>query len=526
MVVDSPTPVADRAPDIQEPHNRSGSNRAFFVLVLHMIGRITARLNARFPFTLSLKVLAFVLAVSWYALLPVRLTSVLDPDLGWHMRSGEWIMQHHQLPHTDPFSATGVGKLWIAYSWPFGVFIYEVAKNFDLLGVAAYTLLAWMATVTAVFILIRGQGAGFWRAIGLTVVVGIIAQIVISPRPGTITILLFIILLHLLLRERQKGYTKTLWFAPPIIWAWSNVHVQFVYGLFLIGVFCIEPVLDRVFLSREHRHKSSARLWAVLAVSAVATLLNPYGFGPYQVILDFIHQPLLGGLVVETMAMPFTTYLDFTVLFITLGAAYALGRRKVVSPVWIILMGWAATSAFRMQRDVWLVGVLAAAIIAERPDEEPAPPRESSRLWLYGTVGVLIVIFAMLERVPSNKYLLSLIARVMPVGAVAYIHEHHLPGPIFNDYDWGGFLIYAVPDYPVAIDGRTNIHGQDEVIQSHDTWYLLPGWDQNPLLTKANLVVGSPDKPLTNYLRKDPHFKVLYDDGTCVLFQRISPGLG
>ncbi len=525
MVVDLRTNTVGRAPDAQEPRDQSASKQAFFFLALRAVRRLTAKLDARVPFTLSLKVVAFVLALSWYALLPVRLTSVLDPDLGWHMRSGEWIMQHHQLPRTDPFSATGAGKPWVAYSWPFSVFIYGVAKNFDLLGVAAYTLLAWIAIVAAVFLLVRGQGAGFWRAIGLTIVAGVIDQITVSPRPGTITILLFIALLHLLLRERQKGYTRTVWFAPAIMWIWSNVHVQFVYGLFIIGMFCIEPILDHIFLGRQHAHKASARLWAVLAVSVLATLINPYGFGAYQVILDFIHQPRLAGYVLETRAMSFTLYIHYFVLFASLGAAFALGMRKKVSPLWVILLVWATASAFRMERDVWLLATLTVAIIAEKNEGE-VPPRESSRLWLYGSLGVLLMIFAMLERVPSNKYLLSLIARVMPVGAVAYTHEHHLPGPIFNDYDWGGFLIYALPEYPVAIDGRTNIHGEDEVGLSRDTWDLLPGWDENPLLNKANLVIGSPRKPLTNHLRKDPHFKVVYDDGTCVLFQRVSPDPG
>src|SRR6185369_16734408 len=112
----------------------------------------------------------------------------------------------------------------------------------------------------------------------------------------------------------------------------------------------------------------------------------------------------------------------------------------------------------------------------------------------------------------------------LPVGAVAYVHEHQLSGPLFNDYDWGGFLIYALPEIPVAMDGRTNVHGQDEVGRSINTWWLNPGWDRDPLLNNANLVIGTPRKALTSYLRKDPHFKVLFDDGVAVLFQRVKPG--
>ncbi len=499
-------------------------NTPLVAYVGRFVQQIAAKLDARFPFTLSLKILALVIALTWYSLLPVRLASVSDPDLGWHLRSGEWIMQHHQLPRTDTFSYTGIGKPWVAYSWTYGVLIYELAKNFDLLGIAAYTLLAWVTIVVCVFVLARGQGGGFWTSAALTTAFGLVLQRVVSPRPGTVTMILFIVLFHILLRERHKDYTRRVWVIPAIIWIWANVHVQFVYGLFILGLFCIEPILNWVFVGREEGCKLSARLWLVLVVSALATLLNPYGFGPYQVLIDFVHQPLLARFVSETSAMAFVLPLHYLVLLLTMAAAFVLGRREPIKPLWVILLVWSAISAFKMERDIWVVATIAVAMIASQNQELGPRPKESSRLWLYGSVGVLIVVFAMLERVPTNKDLLAIIVNRFPVGAVAYVHEKHLTGPIFNDYTWGGFLIYALPELPVSIDGRTNVHGQDEVGMSLATWDLRPGWDQNPQLNKANLVFGPFDKALTNYLRKDPHFKVVFDDGVCVLFQRVAPG--
>lgn len=484
--------------------------------------RLATKLDSLLPFSLTLKIVAFVLALTWYGFLPVHLESVIDTDLGWHLRSGEWIVQHHQLPRTDLFSITGAGKAWVAYSWTFGVLIYEIAKNFDLLGVATFTLLAWMAMVIALFVLIRGRGAGFWSATGLTLAAGVVAARVVAPRPGSITVVLFILLLHILLREREKGYTRALWVIPPILWIWANVHVQFVYGLFLIGLFCIEPVLDWVILGRERAHKTSLQLWSVLGASTLATFLNPYGFGPYQVILDFVRQPLLAGYVGETIAMKFTGFPDYLVLVLSLAAAFALGRKKCVEPLWVMLLLWAVVFAFHMQRDIWMATTVALAIIATRPTKAEAPP-ENSRLWLYGCLGLILTVFVVLERAPANKDLVGLIATKSPVGAVAYIHDHHLQGPIFNNYNWGGFLIYALPELPVSIDGRTNVHGQDEVGQSIITWNLGPGWDRDPLLKAANLVIAPPEAPLTSLLKTDPSFKVVFFDRTCLLFQRVAP---
>jgi hypothetical protein len=505
-----------------------GTSHTRFPIVLRMWGKLVALssvLDAKLPFSVTLQTLAFLIVMTWFALfLPLRSSSINDYDLGWHLRSGEWIMQHHELPKTDPFSITGGSAPWVAYSWPFSVLIYELAKNFDFQGIAAYSTLVWFATVILIFAMARGQGASFWRAIGLTFIAGNVFPRVISPRPGTITILLFILLLDILLRERKKGYGRITWVVPLIIWAWSNIHVQFVYGLFILGVFCIEPVLDWLFLKDGEREKWSGRLWAVLTVSIASTLLNPYGFGSYQVLLDFVRQPLLAGFVIETSAMPFTMHIHYIVLLLTLGAIYGLARRKPIRPLWVVLLLWAACSAFRMERDIWLITTVAIAFLATPlPDADPEP-RVSSRVWIYGTVGILLAIFLSIRILPSNKFMMGLLAIELPVGAVAYAHEHHLSGPLFNDYDWGGFLIYALPEIPVAMDGRTNVHGQDEVGRSINTWLMRPGWDRDPLLNNANLIIGTPKKALTNYLRLDPHFKMVFDDGVAVVFQRIKPG--
>jgi hypothetical protein len=141
-------------------------------------------------------------------------------------------------------------------------------------------------------------------------------------------------------------------------------------------------------------------------------------------------------------------------------------------------------------------------------------------LWPVGSACVALVIAYAVATGPSNKELLGRVADAYPLGAVAYIHEHHLPGPIFNNFDWGGFLIYALPEYPVTIDGRTNVHGQDELVPSMDTWNLMPGWKTNPLLKRANLVIGSPGFALTQGLEMDADFKVVFRDRTAVVFER------
>ena len=65
---------------------------------------------------------------------------VLDPDIWWHLRTGQWIVEHGAVLTTDPFSSYGMGKPWIAYSWLFEILIYSLYQAFGLLGLMLYAV--------------------------------------------------------------------------------------------------------------------------------------------------------------------------------------------------------------------------------------------------------------------------------------------------------------------------------------------------------------------------------------------------
>jgi hypothetical protein len=190
-------------------------------------------------------------------------------------------------------------------------------------------------------------------------------------------------------------------------------------------------------------------------------------------------------------------------------------------PAWLILLVWATASGIHAERDVWVIAIIAAATIAASLRLSAEPCALGPRTRNIGIACVAAVVLLGLTWVmPTNQQLLSRVARVYPVGAVAYIHEHHLQGPIFNDFNWGGFLIYALPETPVSIDGRTNIHGAARIENSWNTWNLGPNWDRDPNLTSANLIIAEPSLALTRALTHDPHYQLAFNDGVSLLFVR------
>ena len=482
-----------------------------------------------------LKVLVYILLFSWFPLQAMHYANVSDPDIWWHMRTGEWILQQHAIPHTDPFSVSGLP--WVAYSWLFDVFIYQIAQHWDLVGIVAYTIAMWLAITGLLFRLIRSLLPDFWLSSAVTLAASLAMSRIFGPRPGLFTTLFFILTLQLLLDARCTGASSRLWMLPLIFVFWANIHIQFVYGLFVIGVFAIEPLLVRLFRQHLDFKLPNRTLWLTLGSSTIATFINPYGIGVYRVLWDFFRQPKLYSLVIETQPMKFNHFTHYLAVALALGALAAmlvphpyprssadrvgLSRVRNLRPAWLVLLLWATISGIHAERDVWVIAIIAAAAIASsvRSSTEPVPLAPFNRNLGVACVAA-IVLLGLTWLMPTNQQLLSRVARVYPIGAVAYIHEHHLQGPIFNDFNWGGFLIYALPDTPVAIDGRTNVHGAARIENSWNTWNLGTNWQSDPNLASANLIIAEPTLPLTKALTQNPDYRLAFSDGTALLFAK------
>src|ERR1700752_1758187 len=74
-----------------------------------------------------------------------------DPDVWWHLATGRFIVEHHGLPHTDPFSFTMAGAPWRAVDWLAELILYGAWRlagvwGLGLLTVAcAFGMLAFIA---------------------------------------------------------------------------------------------------------------------------------------------------------------------------------------------------------------------------------------------------------------------------------------------------------------------------------------------------------------------------------------------
>jgi hypothetical protein len=86
--------------------------------------------------------------------------------------------------------------------------------------------------------------------------------------------------------------------------------------------------------------------------------------------------------------------------------------------------------------------------------------------------------------------------------------------------NWGGYLIFNLREYPVAMDGRNEAYGGD-ISESNRVADGLPGWKQDKTFASSNLVLIEKNFPLARLLSADSDFKLVYADHLAKVFIRV-----
>ena len=402
-------------------------------------------------------------AVSIFIMFAVFFTACwtrLDPDFGWHLQAGTYI-RAHGIPSHDIFSYSAPGFRWIDHEWGSNVLISIVYQYGGFAALSLVFAAIWSAALALTQIARK-------PVILLVAVSALLPYVLI--RPYAWTVLCFSTLL-VLLKYRPKWYG----FAIPLLFLiWANLHGGFVIGLAAIAFLAVK------------QHKRS--LAAVLVASALLTFINPYGPRLYTEIYRTLTDFSVHAQIAEWRSFHFfTESMEFVVLWVAAYIWYDLrlgpmlltfisewktkrrllaNKKGRVQTKQTILM--AARRLFSLNMLLFL-GALSATrnvpffILGASDDlmrynaaflrSLPRRLTHLQRTWLlvgYGSVivwlaAVLIAVFAFSPWQREANF---------PTGAVAYLKQHPCQGQLFNDYNYGGYLIWKLPGTKDFIDGR------------------------------------------------------------------------
>jgi hypothetical protein len=318
--------------------------------------------------------------------------------------------------------------------------------------------------------------------------------------------------------------------------SWANVHIQFVAGLVLLALFlgalAIEQPLHRFgagWVSDEIPSLSLTKIGSIGLLSFLGTFATPYTVHLLPAMSKTLYSDVSFQYFSEMSAMSFRQPQEYVLMLMVMAAFLALGRRRSVDLFKVVILVAGAAVGFRFQRDAWIAILPAIAVLSCRlpavqgESESPdiAIPRRE-RIWAAALIMIVLMIAA--ARLPNQNALMSKISQNFPVRACDYIRENRLPQPLFNTYTWGGFLTWYLPQYPVAVDNRVELYG-DEALTSY--FKVISGketLDADPSLARAGTLLLDEQSAMAKALKTLPalssQYRLVYNDDVASVFVR------
>ena len=484
-------------------------------------------------FFLFLLLAAFSQPHSWQSLLR-------DGDTGWHIRTGELILQTRNVPVRDPFSFSRAGKPWFAWEWLADVTFALLHRWQGLAGVAGFAgvVLALSAALLLRWLLRRGVGLG----IGLPVTFATVSACSVHylARPHIFTLLFLTVALWILDEDRRRP-SRVVWGLIPLSALWANVHGGFVAWIAILGLLAA--------VHATARDQPRLRRYGTLAAACfAATFLNPYGWRLHRHIASYLSSTWIVDNV-EEFQSPHIRSENLVVFAILLLLGVSLASRSLARREWFegsLVLVW-AFAALRSTRHVPLFVVIAAPVIASEAAAwwagraRRAHPNEAvSLLWelsqdlgkwrrITGWTPVFCALALWLTLAP--KQLPDFPTERFPVAAVAR-NLDRLQGDsavprILTSDQWADYLIFHLyPQQRVFFDGRSDFYGprigRDYVV------LLSAGRDWRRILYRYGFTVAllPLDWPLGAVLEEDPDWNLIYRDKLSLLLVRKDSGTG
>jgi hypothetical protein len=392
-----------------------------------------------------------IVVLAGFLLIACFSTEVADSDTFWHLKTGQYLLEHHKLPLPDPFSFTtylGTPQPWeetvrafnLTHEWLAQVILYlaYVAGGFG--GVVL-----WRACLLTTFCGLVGlwtyrRSDNFHGAMGAAMVTAFLASYFTSDRPYQITYVLIIATI-LIVESRRR-----MWVLPAIFLFWANCHGGFFMGFVVLGVYCAESLWHRM---RGKPDADERRLWLVTAACAICAFLNPNGFQSLYILFQYRQSAMQGSLY--EWQKPALWPPSLLNLLLLSAVAVLVWQRERTRPADWMLLGLFGAAYLQAIRNSILLGLVAPMILASYiPWKRIAAPAAD---W------VLAALLACAIAVPfarGRAFQLRDAAWKYPVGAAEFLLAHHITQPMFNTYDKGGYLIWRCwPLERTFIDGRS-----------------------------------------------------------------------
>jgi len=533
----------------------------------------------------------FIMKVLQY--LPVSLLLILvvltysnradDPDFWWHLKQGEFIYTTHSIPVKDEFASTtyvadqvandvvpakssiqlqpkNKTDFWVKnnlkLSWFAQLLLYIVYLFLGIPGIAVFKACIFALAFLAIYLTMLKRGSA---PLASFLVLALIATIAVDfnyTRPQIFSFLIFPCMLYTLHDFRTGG--KTLFGLPILMLLWANLHGGFILGVIVLVVFVFAESVKYMIHSwfqlpavGSLKLNDLKKLLIVALLSIAASLLSPNGYEPFLFPFVQMHSVfraiqeyrrpmlyeyhaywgMLAMVVLSIIIAAIRRHLDLTELAVA--AVVILASLNGLRFIPFLAFGTATFLSFAItSASRWMLQTgLMEKIVKKLP-------------WL--TQGAIVLISLLLcttlvtmaaSDIISGRVLRAEVReRWYPSGAVEFIRKNAPQSNMFNQFNWGGYLIWTLgPRYKTFVDGRCTsenafLHYEyiltavEDADTAHPLWKrLLDAYKVNLILVSAVSTAGV-IHPLVDKLYVNPEWELVFKDGKSLIFLRDTPG--
>ena len=480
-----------------------------------------------------------------------------DPGLGWHLKTGEYIWTHGQLPLTDPFLAYPNKLPYIFDQWASDLILYLVFHVGGWPLLYALTLITYLAVY---FLVLIGPNIRNARS----VVIGSLATLCVFKlglihfivRPVIFGFLCFAILYAILLSARERisknatseeqlaSIRQLFIFLPLLMVVWTNLHPSFVLGLFLIGLFLAALTVERFAKKASFSPRITNAFVAILVLCLFATFINPAGLGLWDQVLALGQSKFFMNLNEEWKGLELGSahgglllgliFIVFTTALIAPDRIRSLGVFPLISAgIFVYLSGTAVR--FLPFAAIALGPVLAGSLsglwsyLRKFKSKSSVDDYCEGRTKLIGANRAIFVLFAI------GILTATLIADGVPLysgeyGPSAKLYPYNLlreivaTAPVdkqlklYTTPNWGGFItLYGEQKAVALLDDRNSLLGEQPYKDFLATQKIEVGWRAKIKETGADLLLVPRDSTLFNYLSENKKPTLSDDVGAAFL---------
>lgn len=482
------------------------------------------------------RLLVFVLLAAVFTMTGAQIT---DPDFWWHLRTGQFIFETGAIPHADIFSHTAQGKEWVTHEWLAEVLMFAIYRWAGWGGlVVAFSLV--MTAALWIAYAVCAKRAPHPYVAGAVVLLGALATAPMwGVRPQMISFLFTSIYVAVLGEYARGGRAKSLWRLVPLMLVWVNMHGGYALGLALIALTGAGTVLDELMRERGER-QVFPRLRPLLLLFAACVLvvpLNPNGLRMFSYPFETLNSHAMHAYIEEWFTPNFHLIIGqpFALLLFATLVALALSPKRARHGE-LLLLCVAAYAALRAWRNIPLFALVAMPLLAEHawhvltnrawwrwltvPEKRETGTKALVQLALNFVLLICVPValcVANVSKVVAKQATVE--TEKFPSAAVEFLRAHPESGAIYNEYGWGGYLIWKLyPQREVFIDGRADVYGDAFMEEALSTMVGERDWRTPLERYGVRTVLIKPDAALASLLRQDAGWRSVYEDRQAVIF--------